>query len=286
MKIFRNAILVAAFLTSMLAPVFAQNVMNGTWSIQPGGNAGEIQLELRYSSARGADRSQNSHDFNVQTLGLRPEDISGPSHPVHFSLSRDAGTIDFTGTAGEGVGAGHYKFAPNRSYPQAIAARGMDRPDLEKQLVAVMLDISLSYADGVIAAGVRPSSFDKLIAFRALRITPESITSLRRAFGAMDEEQLITFSALHITPRYAAEMRAEGLTGLDSQSLVTLKALHVDAAYIHDLGSAGYSHLSANELTELKALHVDAQYIRRVESHGYKHPTVQQLVQMKAMKII
>jgi len=278
------------FIAALLAvsvsnSAFAQNVLSGTWTIQPGSSPSQIHLELRYEAGN-EHRFNDEHDVAIDSVGLRPADLTSPSHPVHFALRRDAGVVDFTGTAGDGVGAGHYTFTPSPSYADAIASRGIERPSVEKQLVATLLDISPAYTDGLIAAGVRPSSFDKLIAFDALRITPQSIKTLRGAFGPLDEQQLITFTALHIEPQFASDMRAAGLTDLSAENYVSLKALHVDAAYIHELSALGYSGLSAGELTELKALHIDGAYIRRVRSHGYTHATVQQLVQLKALKII
>jgi hypothetical protein len=219
-------------------------------------------------------------------VGLQPGDLQGSSHPVRFTMHRDAGSIDFTGTAGDGVGAGQFTFTPSSAYDDAVAKRGFDRPSIREQLAAATLDISLSYIDAIDATGIHPGSYSKLIAFRALGVTSQSIRELRGQFPDMDEENVITFTALHITPQYASEMRAAGVSGVDAHTLVTLRALHVDPAYIKELASVGYANLSANDLTELKALHVDAAYIRRVQSHGYKHPTVRQLVQLKAMKIL
>jgi hypothetical protein len=285
----RASVAIAAALllfAAAVSPTFAQSALSGTWTIQPGYDAGDVQLELRYPRASEPGGSQTSHELSVESLGLRAEDLRGPSHPVHFALRRDAGVLDFTGMLGDGVGAGHYTFSPSVTYPQAISSRGIDAPDVDHQLAAVLLDVSLSYTDSIIALGIRPSSFDKLIAFRALRISPESIRGLRRAFGMLNEEDLITFTALHITPEYASQMRALGLAIRDPHTLVSLKALHIDAAYVHELASLGYDHLSAEDLTQMKAMHIDADYIRRVQSHGYKHPSIEQLVQLKALHII
>lgn len=257
MKHSRRALFTFVFLAALIpAIVFAQNVITGTWSIQPAVIAGRLELELRTNTETG-HHSHGSSQFTAQDLGLQPSDLEGASHPVNFTMRRDAGSIDFTGTAADGVAAGHFTFTSNPAYGDALAKRGLDRPTGEEQLAAVTLDISLSYIGGISAAGVRPTSYGKVIAFRALGITPQSIRDLRRQFGSLDEDGLVTFSALHITP-----------------------------AYIHELASAGYTNLSANELTELKALNVDGAYIRRVQAHGYKHPTVRQLVELKAMKIL
>ena len=248
------AFVLIALPTLTAAAHFAQN---GTWTIQAEKAAGQVEIDLRQDGAGEPSRVHDSRDFSMQMLGLQPADLNSAPHPVHFTLRRDAGVIDFTGTMGNGAGAGRYTFTPSAAYAQAIAARGMDRPDEEKEFVAVLLDISLPYMDSIIAAGVRLSSFDKLIPLRALGITAASIQSLQRSFGPMNEDDLITFTALHITPEYATQMRALGVTGLTTHDLVTLKALHVDS-----------------------------EYVRRVQAHGFKHPTAQQLVQLKAMHIL
>jgi hypothetical protein len=275
------ALVVAALCAPIAAP--AQSVLTGTWTIQPSSTAGHIRLELRSDDEHS---SENSSKYTPADLGLQASDISGPSHAAHFAMRRDAGSIDFTGTLGEGVGSGHYTFSPSAAYRDALTKRGYGRPGIEEQLAATTLDISLSYIDAITATGVHPSDYGKLIAFRALGVTPQSIRDLRRQFGTMSDGDIITFTALHITPQYAADMRAAGVTDMDAHDLVSLRALHVDPTYIKELASVGYSNLSADQLTQLKALHVDADYIRRVQSHGYKHPTVQQLVQLKALKII
>jgi hypothetical protein len=257
MKYSRTALFALLFLAALTPAIgFAQNVITGTWSIQPANTAGRLELELRTNTETG-HHSHDTSQFTVHDLGLQPADLEGASHPVHFTLRRDAGSIDFTGTAADDVAAGHFTFTSNPEYGDALAKRGLDRPTGEEQLAAVTLDISLSYIDGITSAGIRPTSYGKVIAFRALGIIPQSIRELRRQFGSLDEEGLITFSALHITP-----------------------------GYIQELASAGYTNLSAHELTELKALNVDGAYIRRVQAHGYKHPTVRQLVELKAMNIL
>jgi hypothetical protein len=287
MKRSRTALFALAFLSALL-PVFAsaQNAISGTWSIEPASRQGKIELDLRTDDEFGRGHSHDSSQYTAQDIGLQPSDLSSPAHPVHFTMRRDAGTIDFTGTAGDGVGAGHFTFTPSAAYGDALAKRGFDRPSAREQLAATTLDISVAYIDAIAATGVRPSSYGNLIAFRALGVTPEGIRDLRRQFGNVDEGNVITFTALHITPQYAAEMRAAGVSDLDPHTLVSLRALHVDAAYIKELASAGYSNLTGPELEQLKAMNVDASYIRRVRAHGYKHPTVRQLIELKAMKIL
>lgn len=251
------AVLAAALFALVLSTfALAEDLSNGTWTIQPA-RQGNIELELRSEGSGDEEHISAGSYSSPQEIGLQPGDLNSPSHSVHFTIRRDAGTLDFTGTVGDGVGAGHYTYAPNAAYADGVAKRGYDRPTARQQLVATTLDISNAYIDGIIATGVRPSSFAKLIAFRALRVTPQGIRDLRQQFGALDEESVITFTALHI-----------------------------DTAYIKELAAAGYTNLSSHEVTELKALHVDGAYIRRVQAHGYKHPTVQQLVELKALKII
>lgn len=249
------AIVVAAAMARV--PSLAAEALNGTWTIASIGTSETVELELRRPRSVEADRVNITHDLDLRALGLQPADLTAAPHAAHFSLRRDAGVVDFSGIVGNGAGAGSFTFTPSQEYRQAISSRGIETPDDEKQLVATLLDISLGYTDGVIGAGVRPSSFDKLVAFRALGITGDGMRTLKHAFGDLSEEDYITFTALHITPEYAAQMRALGLPDLTAHDLVTLKALRIDSDYVH-----------------------------RVQAHGFKHPTVQQLVQLKAMHIL
>jgi hypothetical protein len=250
------AALVTMALAITLLPVvvLAADSTDGTWIIQPARSGEKVQLELRWD---GEESDNYNSSFRLEDLGLQRRDLDSPAHSVHFVVRRDAGTIDFNGSAGDGVGSGRFTFSPSSAYRDAMAKRGYDIPNVREQLAALTLDISLSYTDAIAATGVKPSSYGNLIAYRALGITPQSIADLRRQFGSLGEQDVITFSALHI-----------------------------DAGYIKELASVGYTNLSAHEITELRALHVDADYIRRVQAHGYKHPTVRQLVELKAMRIL
>ncbi|MGZ3553143.1 MAG: hypothetical protein ACXWNK_13730 [Vulcanimicrobiaceae bacterium] len=278
-------LLFCTIVASSIHVAAAQSQMAGTWTIQPARD-GYVHLSLRYmpdATQRATD--DYSSDVALATLGLTPAQISGANHDASFSIARDAGTVAFAGTLGQGVGAGHFTFVPSAVYAAELAKRGIDAPGTHGQLAATMLDLRIDYVDAMASAGYPTKSFERLITFRALHITPGYARTLRSAFGDIDEERLVSLSALHVTPQYASDLRNAGVTGLDARMLVQMKALGVDAAYIKELADAGYPHLSANQLTQLRALHIDKTYINRLESHGMKNLSIEDLVRLKALNI-
>lgn len=291
---------------------FAQSENAGTWSIHPSSQAGSVELELvsRHEPTQKWDDRQTV-TISAQRLGLTQAQVGGPPAQHSFVIRSDAGSVEFNGTVGDDVGAGHFAFTPDRGYSAQLARRGIDAPPDRKLLFATIEDLTLAYIDAMARAGYPSKKFSELMSFRALDITPESAQRLRAAFGAVDAKQLVELTALHVTPEYAKSLRdtgigdldlheivemkalgvdagfvqslrAQGYPGISSREVVEVKALHVDADYINELASAGYSHLPLRQLVELKSLHVDKAYIQRLEAHGLKHLTPEQLVRLKA----
>lgn len=229
----------------------------GTWAVTPAAGSGKIYFDLTIEDSRGREHDHSSDDYTPSSIGLTQQQLSGPGHHVTFTISRDAGSFACEGWVANGRGGGSVTFNPSAAFVTKMNGLGYDPTD-DQIASAAMLDVSNSYVDGLLSAGVEKPAFEELIAMRALKVD-----------GA-----------------YVTDLHSAGINVTAPHDLIELKALKVDAAYVKTLAAVGYTNLSSHQLVELRALRIDADFVRRVQAHGIAHPTVEDLVRLKSMNII
>lgn len=260
-----------AMLAALVAPSIARaNTITGTWKLEPAEHGRQAQLQL-YNTSDGFENTLHWNELGIQ--------LSSPGS--RFELRREAGTFEFTGTIADGTGSGDFTFTPSDAFRSGLSARGLQGDD-RRGMTAACVDLTLEYIDTIHATGYRDLSFDNLVAFRALDVTPASIAQLRTLFGDLPAEEVISTSALRITRAYVEELRSMGIGPVTAQQAVTFKSLRIDKAYVGELAGMGYRNMRPNDIVAFKALHIDAAYLRHLASHGLKNLTPQQVIEMKA----
>ena len=111
-------------------------------------------------------------------------------------------------------------------------------------------------------ARLRPrqhSQIDRVIAMRAVGVTPEYLEQIRRAaphLGELDGDDAVELRAVGVTPSYIRDLESAGFRNLDKDKLVEARAVGVTGAYIRSLTSAGIRG-SLDDYVQLRALGVD-----------------------------
>jgi hypothetical protein len=262
--------------------------VSGTWSLEPAATAGKVNIQLRSTDPSGKEDVESSFDVSTQELGLSAVQLASQRGDVAFTWGREAGSFACKGWLSEGKGGGTFVFTASSEYLAKMHAAGYDLASPRDQIVAAILDINTGYVAAIAAAGYPRLPFQKLIAFRALKIDDVYVRAMRAAFGSADlgPEQIISLQALRVTPEYVADMRAAGVAIDTAQDAIRMRALKVDAAFVRSMAAVGFTHLSSDELVRLRALGIDAAYVKRVQAHGFANLTVDQLVRLKAMNVI
>ena len=270
MKTIANALLCvfALLICAAAAPPFHQ--ITGTWQIEQSSRP-ERQMRLSFDN-----------EDNNNVMDYRPAGVDGPSGPANFSLQREAGTFRFTGMLGGGNGSGSFTFTPSDAFAAGLAARGQQFEDERGLLTAACIDLTLAYVDSISRAGYPHLTFDHLVAFRALRVTPDSIAGLRNLFGDLRADDVISATALHVNAAYVNELRTFGIGDITLERAVTFKALHITKDYVSELARMGYGNLKPDQIVSFKAMHIDAAYLQHLAAHGFTHLTAEQVIQMKA----
>src|SRR5690606_18911855 len=115
----------------------------------------KIHISFALESERG---SKNQHGSAYALSELQGLSSLQPDGPVSFSLVRDAGTIEASGTFSGGKGSGTFSFIPNNGFVDAMRSRGFDfaaesngkgsQSTMEERLfVAATLNVTIALAD-------------------------------------------------------------------------------------------------------------------------------------------
>lgn len=174
-------------------------------------------------------KSNNSTSFSLAEFKDLPRDSKG-----NFTLSREAGSIAFTGRFEGNTGMGTYKFIPNQSFINFLAEEGVSANKDKDAMVFFMINLKRGFVKMLKKEGYTDFSKNDLIPLCALNVTEDYIKSLKKA----------------------------GLSKLSLQDLVPLKALNIDGEYVADIKSAGYKNIDANRLITLKAQGIDGAFLK------------------------
>jgi hypothetical protein len=233
-----------------------------------------VNIELR---GENDDRNWSS-SFSVPRVQLSTLNSVGK---VEFSLSREAGTIFFTGQFDGSQGFGHYKFVPDAGYLEHMREKKI--VEREDELMSFyMLDIKKNYVDMLQANGYPEISKHHLISMAALHIDEDFIKSIRGAgYRDISENQLITFKALKIDGAYLRKFPAS----TPVNDIVTYRSLRIDSEYVASLKKAGYPDLSSRDIITLKSMKIDADYIKGFNDIGYKDIPIRTVTTFKSMNV-
>ena len=244
------------------------------------------QLRLELTNARDVSRNYSSVDFTIsagELSGLtRAQLESSGSSPLHFTMTREAGTFTFDGEVKGGEGTGTYTFAGDAKYADALVKRGYSRPDDTEQLRLALGDVSLAFVDELKTQGYqRPALAD--IARAGLHgVDIDYVRDMRTAGYTLGDVRMLTRYRDHgVDPDFIAELKKAGYADLPADMLVRFRDHGVDGKYIEDLASAGYTQQSPADLLRARDHGVTGSFIKGFKAAGYTTLTLPELVRLQ-----
>ena len=282
----------------------------GNWFATIKGNTVNVQFK--------SDENDNSNStFQLNEFKDLPRDKQGT-----FTLTREAGTMTFTGKFEGDKGMGTYKFTANKDYRTAMSKERIDLDEDEDLMVFFMINVKQSYVQMLKKNGYSKLDKDELIPLAALDVNEAYITSIKQAIPDIDLENLVPFKSLGIDKAYIEEVRKAGYKDLSPGNIIALKSQGIDGKYIKDFKSStnsekdnddekndkeddiiafkalnidqafidsfkklGYTDLSNGDLMALKSLNVTPEYINSFEKAGYKNIKSEDLLALKSLNV-
>ncbi len=258
--------------------------------------------------------SFNSSTFPLSEFKNIPKDKAGT-----FALTREAGTMEFTGKFEGNQGMGRYKFIADKGFNDYLQKEEINIDGDRDLMVFFMVDLKISYIQMLKSEGYSSLSKNDLIPLAALKIDAAYIQSLKQeGLRDLSLQDLIPLKSLGISSDYIREIRKAGYKNISASQLITFKSQGIDGKYIADMRSAARKEgnpgpreeisakenestsakdnekepakdpdldLSADDLVAIKAMNISADYISSLKQAGYENLSNSDLIAMKAQGI-
>lgn len=290
-------------------PKVQSNIQNGmdtegSWFAVIKGATVHIQF-------RNDDGDNSSTTFQLGELTGFTKDMKG-----EFTITREAGTMNFEGKFEGNNGMGSYTFKANKNFNSAMAQEGVSVGTESDLMAFFMVNVKISYVKMLKKNGYKTIDKDQLIPLAALNANEAYIASIKEAgIPDFDLEDLIPFKSMGIDKAFIDEIRqagyknitAENIIALKSQgingkyisdfhtatngndkdedNIIAFKSLNIDAAFIDSFKAIGYTNLSNNDLMALKSLNITPAFIQEFEKVGYKNLQPDDLFALKSLNI-
>jgi hypothetical protein len=286
------------------------------WSIDgTGRQGGKVQLGMRTHSGRGNGSSNWSTGYPIAELqGLSAAQLAarGPG-PVRFALVREAGRLDCSGSAGNGVGNGTCRFTADDGFAAFLQSRGIGRPDPRESYQLAMSRVGKAHVEALAAngyprtsvsqlvalgihgatpgyiqalaqSGYRLKSADSLVAFRIHGVDADYIRAIAAhgdQFRNIPADDLVAFRIHGVTPALIGAYSRLGYRQLDRGDVVAMAIHGVTPEYIEAFARLGYRDISADKLVQMRIHGVTPDYVRSLQQSGINLPSADQLVRLR-----
>ncbi len=272
----------------------------------------KVSIEFKNEGDDG--ENNNSSTFALSDFKDLPKDKQGT-----FTLTRDPGTMQFTGKFEGDQGMGKYKFVADKSFADYLHKQGVDADDVKDEMVFFLVDVNRNMVQMLQNNGYTKFNKNDLIPLAALKVNEAYIKSLKAAgLNNVSLRDLIPLKSLNVTGDYVQEIKKAGYTNLTAERLITFKATGIDGKYLGDIRNAtgkgdkaerddksmekkeapepaekaekaGREEKDNNDdiddIIAIKALNIDAAYIRSLKEVGYDNIDKSDLMAMKVQGI-
>lgn len=285
---FHLGLLAAASLIAACAAQSATPDQPITWTL----NATEAQLakgeaHVSFEARQGRDdRSRTSHSrtFALSALeGLPAEALrTGGSRGVSFRYVQPAGRLDCSGVVRSRAATGACGLTTDRRFADALALRGIGRPDQRQLFNLTMSGVNLAVLDELARQGYPKPDIDGVVGLGIFKVTPEYVRELTASgYRLRSIGDLVQFKIFKVEPGFIRELRALNYASLPANQLVQFKIFNVTPGFIRELRDLGYRNVSPGKLVELKIHGITPEYIRSFARAGIARPGIDQLTRMR-----
>ena len=229
---------------------------------------------------------QLQYDQGNSGFGVPERDVPGLADrrsdgPVQFTLRRDAGRFDFTGSISSGRARGEFSFIPSGDFITGMQRLGYARLSDQEVWRFAMHDVSRDYVSEFRKAGYQLDT-SELITSRIHGATPAFAEQIQQETKTrLDIDELVKMRIHGVTPEFIQAMRDMGYKDLSMDTLVKFRIHGVNGDFIKTFADLGYKGLDADELVKMRIHGVTPQFVRELSDLGYKNLPIEDLVRMR-----
>lgn len=259
---------------------------DGNWFAVIKGNSVEITF-------KSGEKDNSSTTFQLSELSSVPRDKQGD-----FTLTREAGTMHFTGKFEGDRGMGTYKFTADKGYITAMSKEGLEITKDNDFLVFYMINIKVSYVQMLKKNGYTNLDKDQVIPLAALDVNEAYITSIKMAIPDIDLDNLVPFKSLDINKDFIDEIRNAGYKDVSPSNIIALKSQGITGKYINDFRSSTAKNKkntdsnsknsddkSDDDIIAFKSLNIDKAFVDSFKSIGFDNLSNSDLIGLKSLNV-
>lgn len=189
-----------------------------------------------------------------------------PSEESDFNLSREAGSIKFTGKFKGKEGSGQYSFSANESFTAFLKDQGVGEIKEEILLHAFFNNINskmILLLKKSETSGISKYQFRDMALFGITPADAQAYISLmeERKYNGNKIDKMIELKIHDVDIDYVNGISKQGFTGLRVDELLQAKVHGLEPGFIDSVKKAGYPDITIGLLTEFKNFEVDIAYI-------------------------
>jgi hypothetical protein len=208
-----------------------------------------------------------------------------------FTLEREAGNTEFTGSFSGGKGEGTFVFTTNTAFVAGMKARGFDFDKSEKQndrespdnryFAAALLNVTTALADDLASADFGKLETDDLFAAAIFKIDSAYLREMKSAgFKNLTFGDLVKARIFKIDGEFLRELAQNGLDNEPFENVVKMKIFKITPEFIKGVRAEGFDKIDIEDLVKMKIFNIDADFIRRARAEGVPME-VEKLVEMR-----
>jgi hypothetical protein len=268
-------------LTGALLAGAEETLRSGVWTAEF--EEGEFNLSLAATNGRtswGGGWMASFHGSLDALDGLSVAAMNAASgQAVHFTLTREEGTIRFDGQFEEGEGSGHFRYEPKPEYVSELGKLGLTDLRSSDLLLFTLNDVSIARIRALKSLGLELTPHD-LVSAAVFDITPQTVHAFEAVgYRGLTMRELVNLRVGRITPAAVGEYRALGLGELSARDVANLGILGATPAYIREMQRTGLQEINARDLHQLRAGNITPKDVERYRAAGYPNLTAKDLAQ-------
>ncbi|MDB5090854.1 MAG: hypothetical protein JWR09_4848 [Mucilaginibacter sp.] len=253
------------------------DTIGGTWLATI--ESSKIRIEFKSDAFKSSDDDHwwDSANFELSDFPNLPKVEKGT-----FSLTREAGTIAFTGKFGGNTGLGTYKFTANKQFKDYIENSGVTHLEESDEFAFFTCNLNKDYIEMLQRNGFKGVYAGNMAAMSSLKIDEPFIQQFS-AFGYNDipANQLIALKAKRINGDFIKGFTDIGYTNIPVNYLITFKSMNITPAFVYGFKKLGFTDIPPGDLQTLKSKGVTPQHVADMQQKGFKSANLRKYIQLK-----
>jgi beta-lactamase regulating signal transducer with metallopeptidase domain len=192
-----------------------------------------------------------------------------------FTMTREAGTVTFTGEFDGKGGYGRFLFVENPAFGKMLAEQGIKNVDEDLMIHFCMSNVTRGYIDFLKKKGFKNIDGDELAGLAIHGLDQATVTSYLDMFAKMGRknpglDDLMSFKIHDVSEEYIAQLNAAGFKDLSLDDVLAAKIHDVTPEFVRSCREMGYPELDFDDVLSFKVHGMSPEYLSGLKNAGIR----------------